>query len=203
MMRPTIFHQLTYTTADGALGNLAEAPEQRLAEGCWPDRIIAEVNGAVNELFAPLGCGPGSSTLLYAAALERFERSDFQAVPGLEHPTRGWPVSYDAMRPYYECAERLYRVRGTNDPLDEMEKDFDLDRSSPLTMEKKCAFAWRIVQRAGILLTTPAVYRVSPSSWRACFCSGVGRVTISKGATDLSAGWIRFLTMVARSWSRS
>jgi choline dehydrogenase-like flavoprotein len=105
--------------ADGAFGNLAEAPEQRLAEGCWPDRIIAEVDGAVSEQFAPLGCGPGGSTLLYAAALERFERSDFDAIPGLEHPTRGWPISYDAMRPYYERAERLYRVRGTSDPLGE------------------------------------------------------------------------------------
>ena len=105
--------------ADGALGNLAEDTEQRLAEGYWPDRIIAEVDGAVSEQFAPLGCGPGGSTLLYAAALERFEPSDFQAVPGLEHPTRGWPISYDAMRPYYERAERLYRVRGTRDPLGE------------------------------------------------------------------------------------
>jgi hypothetical protein len=73
----------------------------------------------------------------------------------------------------------------------------------PLTMEKKCAFIWGIVQRAEVLLTTRTVYRVSPSSWRACFCSGVGRVTISKGASDLSMGWIRFLTMVARSRSRS
>jgi len=105
--------------ADGALDDLAEAPEQRLREGCWPDRIIAEVDGAVSELFAPLGCGLGGSTLLYAAALERFERSDFQAVPGLEHPTGGWPISYDAMRPYYERAEQLYRVRGTSDPLGE------------------------------------------------------------------------------------
>jgi hypothetical protein len=27
----------------------------------------------------------------------------------------------------------------------------------PLTMEKKCAFAWGMVRRAGVLLTTPAV----------------------------------------------
>ena len=73
----------------------------------------------------------------------------------------------------------------------------------PLTIEKKYAFAWGIVQRGRVLLTTLAAYRVSPSSWRACFCGGVGRVTISKGATDLSMGWMRFLTMVARSWSKS
>jgi hypothetical protein len=36
----------------------------------------------------------------------------------------------------------------------------DVSRSSPkfpLTMEKKCAFAWGMVRRAGVLLTTPAV----------------------------------------------
>src|ERR1700683_2399586 len=58
------------------VGNLAETPDERLAEGHWPDRIAAEVDGAVSELFAPLGCGLGGSTLIYAAALERFERCD-------------------------------------------------------------------------------------------------------------------------------
>jgi choline dehydrogenase-like flavoprotein len=107
------------TLADGSDGNLAETPEQRLAAGHWPDRITVELDGAVSELFAPLGCGPGGSTLIYGAALERFERSDFEAVPGLEHPTGGWPISYDAMGPYYALAEKLYRVRGTCDPLGE------------------------------------------------------------------------------------
>jgi choline dehydrogenase-like flavoprotein len=105
--------------ADVSDGSLAETPEERLAAGHWPDRITAEVDGAVSELFAPLGCGPGGSTLIYGAALERFERSDLEAVPRLEHPTGGWPISYDAMRPYYELAERLYRVQGTSDPLGE------------------------------------------------------------------------------------
>jgi choline dehydrogenase-like flavoprotein len=102
----------------GPVGN-PETPDQRLAEGHWPDRIIADVDGNVSELYAPIGCGPGGSTLLYAAALERFERCDFEPVPGLEHPTQGWPISYDEMRPYYESAEKLYRVRGTSDPLGE------------------------------------------------------------------------------------
>jgi len=96
-----------------------ETPEQRLAEGHWPDHIVADVDGVVSEVYAPLGCGPGGSTLLYAAALERFERCDFESVPGLEHPTGGWPISYEDIRPYYEVAERLYQVRGGSDPLSE------------------------------------------------------------------------------------
>src|SRR5580698_6254790 len=102
-----------------ANGFEAEAPDQRLAEAYWPDRITVDLDGARSELFAPLGCGPGGSTLLFGAALERFERSDFESVPGSDHPTGGWPVSYDSMRPYYARAEQLYKVRGTSDPLSE------------------------------------------------------------------------------------
>ena len=103
--------------SQGKGGNDPENPEERLAEGLWPDRITAEIDGGLSELYAPLGCGPGGSTLLFGAALERFERCDFEPVPGLEHPTGGWPISYDSMVPYYERAERLYRVQGTSDPL--------------------------------------------------------------------------------------
>jgi choline dehydrogenase-like flavoprotein len=102
---------------ESAAGEISEVPEERLAEGYWPHRILAEVDGVRRELYAPLGCGVGGSTLLYAAALERFERSDFQAMPGLDHPTGGWPVSYDEMLPFYERAEQLYRVQGTYTPL--------------------------------------------------------------------------------------
>ncbi len=66
-----------------ANGFEAETPEQRLDEAYWPDRITVDLDGARTELFAPLGCGPGGSTLLFGAALERFERSDFESVPGL------------------------------------------------------------------------------------------------------------------------
>jgi choline dehydrogenase-like flavoprotein len=104
---------------ESASGDVSEAPVERLANGHWPDRILAEVDGVARELYAPLGCGAGGSTLLYAAALERFERSDFETVPGLEHPTGGWPISYEAMRAFYERAERLYRVQGTSDQLGE------------------------------------------------------------------------------------
>ena len=96
-----------------------ESPDQRLIGGYWPERITARIDNGTEEMFPPLGCAAGGSTLIYSAALERFERLDFEAVPGLEHPTDGWPVSYDAMLPYYKSAERLYCVHGTSDPLGE------------------------------------------------------------------------------------
>ncbi len=54
-----------------------------------------------------MGIGPGGSSALYGMALERFFPQDFQT----------WPLSYQEMEPWYEAAERLYRVRGTVDPI--------------------------------------------------------------------------------------
>ena len=106
--------------ANIATGRPQEAPKQpdaRLNNGLWPDPALITEDGVARTTFAPLGCGPGGSTLLYAAALERFERIDFEPVGNVAHPTGGWPVSYGEMRPFYEQAEALYRVRGTRDPL--------------------------------------------------------------------------------------
>lgn len=91
--------------------------DQRIAKGQWPHRITAQVDGRVGRFHAPLGCGVGGSTLLYAAALERFERSDFDAPPPGAHSPMAWPIGYDSFRPFYDEAEALYRLRGTPDPL--------------------------------------------------------------------------------------
>jgi choline dehydrogenase-like flavoprotein len=105
-------------------GGSAEEPNARLRQANWPDRVISEIDGEVSESFAPLGCGVGGSTILFGAAMERFGRSDLESVQGLEHPTGGWPLNYDAFRPWYEKAEALYNVHGTRDPLDEPIPDF-------------------------------------------------------------------------------
>lgn len=100
-----------------------ESPEARLASGRWPERLQANTSFGSSEFFAPLGCGVGGTTKLYAAALERFAPQDF--APRANFPDAGgsslpekWPVGYDEFVPFYEQAERLYRVRGTPDPLE-------------------------------------------------------------------------------------
>jgi len=100
-----------------------DSPGARLANGRWPERMQATTSFGESEFFAPLGCGIGGSTSLYAAALERFAPADFQ--PRANFPEAGdstlpekWPISYEELRPFYERAEELYRVRGTPDPLD-------------------------------------------------------------------------------------
>jgi choline dehydrogenase-like flavoprotein len=94
-----------------------ESSVERLAGGHWPDRMTATIDGRLSAVFPALGCGAGGSSLLYAAALERFAQSDIESVPGLPHPTGGWPIEWKTMCAYYTAAERLYRVVGTLDPL--------------------------------------------------------------------------------------
>ena len=57
-------------------------------------------------------------------ALERFSPADFfpkRYYSNAEDTTlpERWPVTYVELTPYYETAERLFRVRGTSDPLRE------------------------------------------------------------------------------------
>jgi choline dehydrogenase-like flavoprotein len=100
-----------------------ERPEARLRAGRWPYRLRGTTSFGELEFFAPLGCGSGGSTTLYAAGLERLTPADFRPranFPQVEDSTlpEKWPIDYEDLRPFYERAEELFRVRGTKDPLD-------------------------------------------------------------------------------------
>jgi choline dehydrogenase-like flavoprotein len=99
-----------------------ERPDRRLRRGYWPLPIQGETTFGSMEFFAPLGCGTGGSTTLYAAQLERLSAADFK--PRANYPEaadstlpEAWPLSYEEFVPYYRRAEELFRVRGTPDPL--------------------------------------------------------------------------------------
>lgn len=99
-----------------------ESPEARLRRGLWPLPIQGSTNFGPTEFFAPLGCGSGGSTSLYAAQLERLSPLDFKPRANYPEATdstlpEAWPVSYEEFVPYYRRAEELFRVRGTPDPL--------------------------------------------------------------------------------------
>jgi choline dehydrogenase-like flavoprotein len=104
-------------------GEDEDSPRARLRAGRWPLRLQEGSGARKTEFFAPLGCGIGGSTALYAAALERFQPSDFAPranfpdVPDATLPER-WPITYEELRPFYEQAERMFGVAGTPDPLD-------------------------------------------------------------------------------------
>ncbi|WP_323767587.1 GMC family oxidoreductase [Antarctobacter sp.] len=106
-------------------------PEARTARGLWPDPLHVTLDGVQTSFFAPLGSGPGGSSVFYAATLERPERHDLDEVPGQPHPTGGWPVGYDAMTPWYDKAATQFRVHGTPDPLSP-EASMPLETPPPL-----------------------------------------------------------------------
>jgi choline dehydrogenase-like flavoprotein len=99
-----------------------ESDVKRRAAGYWPDKITHKKDNHLLEFYAALGSGSGGSSKLYASQLERFFVEDFS--PRQQFPSEidstlpdQWPISYKDFVPYYRIAERLFRVRGTNDPL--------------------------------------------------------------------------------------
>ena len=104
---------LTATDSDA----VSSDPEQRLAGNRWPYLSTFEVDGVTTRSYAPIGSGVGGSANWYAAALERFDYRDLDSGPEWIHPTGGWPIGYSELLPYYEQAERMLHVVGTDDPL--------------------------------------------------------------------------------------
>lgn len=86
-------------------------------------REIEDASRPRSRCYVPfIGAGTGGSSALYGMALERLFPADFApracypGAVGADLPET-WPISYAALAPYYDAAERLYRVRGEADPL--------------------------------------------------------------------------------------
>jgi len=54
----------------------------------------------------------GGNTTFYGAALMRMKKRDFEAVPHSDGLSPAWPLSYTDYAPWYEKAEKLWRVHG-------------------------------------------------------------------------------------------
>jgi choline dehydrogenase-like flavoprotein len=99
-------------------GDVGEA----LRHGWWPDQLSVR-NGAQNVgASLPIGCGSGGTTAVFGMVMDRLRPQDF--TPRRHHPAaadaslpEAWPIAYEELEPFYEEAERLFRVRGTQDPL--------------------------------------------------------------------------------------
>jgi choline dehydrogenase-like flavoprotein len=82
----------------------------------YDDRVV-RLNGQARRLYT--GGVFGGSTALYGAALLRPSPEDFH--PGKYYGARlaraiwDWPITYDALEPYYTEAEKLYGVAGARD----------------------------------------------------------------------------------------
>lgn len=95
-----------------------EDPATRAEHGFWPGPMIGTIDGREMRSYGSVGTGVGGTSLFYAAMLERPARHEIEPVPGLPHPTGGWPIGYDTLAPYYADAEAMLSVCGGKDPLD-------------------------------------------------------------------------------------
>ena len=99
-------------------------PETALAHGWWPHPFYyrADEDRDPVPTRPPIGAGGGGSTAHFNAVLERLRPQDFtprrffKDISDTSLP-EAWPIPYEEMEPFYTRAERLYRVRGTQDPL--------------------------------------------------------------------------------------
>lgn len=90
--------------------------------GWWPAELSHYDGSTVQTFYHPLGCGTGGSSAMFGMVMERFRPEDFEPrryFPDANNSTApdAWPISYKDLEPYYDEAERLYRVRGEPDPL--------------------------------------------------------------------------------------
>jgi len=122
-------------------------PAKRLKSGRWPTQLTGVLDGKRFDIWAPLGSGAGGSTLLYAAALHRLRPADFERrkLPDGGHVE--WPFSYGDLAPYYDQAEALFSVRGSDDPL-APEPGFDLPEPEPMCARDQ--FFFRAFATAGL-----------------------------------------------------
>ncbi|MCC5870724.1 MAG: GMC family oxidoreductase, partial [Gammaproteobacteria bacterium] len=106
----------------GSPAESADPVPARSRYGWWPHRAFVRSRTESFDFHLPVGCGSGGSTAFYAAGLERFSPADFMPranFPDIADSTlpERWPISYEELQPFYDRAEALFRVRGTQDPL--------------------------------------------------------------------------------------
>lgn len=111
-----------YANPDTSSAAPGAQPAAAGGDGRSTDQVVAFTNLGKFEFTLPIGSVSGGSSAFYGAALERLSPDDFAPRANFRYigdstlPER-WPIGYGELEPYYEAAERLYRVRGTQDPL--------------------------------------------------------------------------------------
>lgn len=106
-----------------ATGGQGVVSAEQLARAGRMSTPVEDRSGRGVSRFVPLmGCGTGGSSALYGMALERLAPEDFTprrnfSDVGDSSVPAAWPVTFEALRPYYDRIEALFGVSGTADPL--------------------------------------------------------------------------------------
>ena len=97
-------------------GFVPREPENWNPEAVWKHlryRATERWSDASGESFLPYThYGVGGNTKFWGSVLYRLRREDFEEMEHVDGISPAWPIDYDTLAPYYDCAERLYHVHG-------------------------------------------------------------------------------------------
>ena len=147
-----------------------------LRHGWWPDPFFRKEGDAEVPDRLPIGCGTGGSTAVFGMVMDRLRREDFtprRFFPEARDASlpEAWPIAYEELEPFYDEAERLYRVRGTPDSLNPKRGGL-LDPPSPSVKEQVLSDA---LSKCGL-----HPYRIHYAQDRVPDCSGCPAMLCSR-----------------------
>ncbi len=132
---------------EGNSAVMSDDPDYRIQRGRWPVRLDVRIDGTDSAIRPALGCGIGGSTLIYAAALGRLERDDFESRRLSDGSSISWPFGYDDIEPYYQVLEAQFGVTGTPDPLAPHDR---YDLREPAAMGDCDRHFFQVMRRSGL-----------------------------------------------------
>ncbi|MCK6544735.1 GMC family oxidoreductase [Myxococcota bacterium] len=97
--------------------------ELRLRHGRWPRPLHRTHPRGERCAHHPIGAGSGGTSLVFGMMMDRLRPCDLEphatfSRADLEGSSAArWPIEWDELARWYERAEALYRVQGTDDPL--------------------------------------------------------------------------------------
>ncbi len=130
----------------------------------------------------------GGNSKFFGAVMYRYRREDFAPRPHMDGASPGWPISYEALSPWYDAAESIFRVRGSvsEDPT---EPPHDTSYAYPkVPDEPAIAAVRRRLEKAGIhpaalplSIDIEAWLKRAKTGWDAFPNTGVGKIDAEVG----------------------
>lgn len=130
----------------------------------------------------------GGNSKFFGAVMYRYRREDFAPRRHMDGASPGWPLSYDALSPWYDAAEQVFRVRGSTigDPTEPPhEKPYGYP---PVPDEPAMAAVRRRLEKAGVhpaslplSIDIDAWLKRAKTGWDAFPNTGVGKIDAEVG----------------------
>lgn len=130
----------------------------------------------------------GGNSKFFGAVMFRYRAEDFRPRPHMDGASPGWPLSYEALSPWYDAAESVFRVRGSaqQDPTEPPHaKPYGY---LPVPDEPPIAAVRKRLERAGIhpsslplAIDIDAWLKRAKTGWDAFPNTGAGKIDAEVG----------------------